>query len=262
MGARRRYWLKPGALRPMLKWSPTRVHSKKPRSSGPDRSKASRNSWKLHPCRLMSVVRSQARSKTRVAGQIQKLSVVAGASGKDPLQDVVEVQQEAAGIGRRWFEGDGVHGVVVPAHRVVVSVRPDRLGNGRSGVHAAARGSARPVPTLAPARAKAIRCCPLAARHRTLAEWASSRPIARPTERKPGPVVTCVRSLMVKNAGPIGSVVFAIATSGRYGTGTMAGNAGRAPLTGGCRPCGYAAGTRCGDCLLAGLPRICPPRTR
>jgi hypothetical protein len=30
----------------------------------------------------MSVVRSHARSKTRVAGQIQKLSVVAGASGR------------------------------------------------------------------------------------------------------------------------------------------------------------------------------------
>ena len=34
---------------------------------------------------------------------------------------------------------------------------------------------------------------------------------------------------MVKNADPIGSVVFAVATSGRYGTGKMSGNAGRAP---------------------------------
>ena len=30
---------------------------------------------------------------------------------------------------------------------------------------------------------------------------------------------------MVKTADPVGSVVVAIATNGRYGTGTMAGNA-------------------------------------
>jgi hypothetical protein len=52
---------------------------------------ASRKSRKLHPCKLMSVVRSHARSKARVAGQIQKLNVV----------------------------------VVVPAHRVEVGVRRD-----------------------------------------------------------------------------------------------------------------------------------------
>jgi hypothetical protein len=47
--------------------------------------------------------------------------------------------------------------------------------------------------------------------------------------REPGQVAARARSRMVKTADPIGSVVVAIATNGRYGTGTMAGNAGRVP---------------------------------
>jgi hypothetical protein len=133
----------------------------------------------------------------------------------------------------RWFEGDGVDGVVVPAHRVEVGVGPDRLGHGRPGAHTAARGPARPAnrpaPAAAPARATANWCGPLVTRHRTQAERTSSRPIATPAVREPGQVVARARSRMVKTADPVGAVVVAIATNGRYGTGTMAGNAGRVP---------------------------------
>jgi hypothetical protein len=85
------------------------------------------------------------------------------------------------------------------------------LAPGRSGAHTAARGSARPVPAVVPARAKANRCGPLVSRHRTQAERTSLRPIARPTVREPGQVVVRAPSRMVKTADPIGSVVFAVA---------------------------------------------------
>jgi len=68
----------------MVKRSPATVQSYQPRSSGPDRLMSLMNSWKLHPRMSMSAVRSHASSKTSVAGQIQKLSVVAGGSGRIP----------------------------------------------------------------------------------------------------------------------------------------------------------------------------------
>ena len=67
----------------------------------------------------------------------------------------------------------------------------------------------------------------LVGRRRCLAERISLRAIARPAARKPGPVVTRVRSRTVEDVDLVGLIVFAVATSGRYGTGLMAGDGSR-----------------------------------
>jgi hypothetical protein len=174
----------------------------------------------------MSVVRSHAWPKTRRGRADPGAERGRGRFGKNSLDDVVQVQQQAAGMGWRWFQGRGVHGVVVPVHRVEVGVRADRLSHGRAGAHAAAPGlgcrASMLARMMAPARGAATRWCPLAAGHRAPAEQASLRVIARPA-REPCPIVTRARSRAVQKVDSIGLIVFAVATTGRYGTRLRAG---------------------------------------
>ena len=57
--------------------------------------------------------------------------------GGNPLDDVVQVQQQAPGMVWHWFEGNGADRIVVPAHRVEVRLCPDCLGHRPNAVKSA-----------------------------------------------------------------------------------------------------------------------------